>query len=187
MTLRGAFIPNHNIALFLDVDGTLLEIAPTPSAVKVPAALRNTLHLAHAREHGALALISGRSIEELDRLFAPHKFPAAGHHGLERRTALGSFVRPTIDNAALNPARATLLELQERQPGLLLEDKGATLAMHFRRVPKLEMRVHDVMANLVRSLADRYELRPGRCVLEIVPRGISKRGAIEAFMAEPPF
>ena len=78
MTLRGSFLPQANIALFLDVDGTLLEIAATPTAVRVPAALRNTLQLAAKRENGALALISGRTISELDRLFAPLVLPAAG-------------------------------------------------------------------------------------------------------------
>ena len=85
MSLRGSFIPQTNVALFLDVDGTLLEIAATPSAVRVPAALRNTLQLAAKREDGALALISGRTLAEIDVLFDPHIYPAAAQHGLEIR------------------------------------------------------------------------------------------------------
>jgi len=187
MTLRGHFIPDHNIALFLDVDGTLLEIASTPDAVKVPAALRNTLHLAAAREDGALALISGRSISELDRLFAPWLFPAAGQHGLERRDAEGKLIQPTIDTAALQPARAALGELQLRHKGLLLEDKATALAMHYRLAPACEAAVREVMTALAAPLAGQFVLRSGKCVLELAPAGFSKRGAIEAFMSEAPF
>ena len=105
MSLRGSFIPQTNIALFLDVDGTLLEIAATPAAVRVPAALRNTLQLAAKREDGALALISGRTIAELDRLFAPLMFPAAGQHGVEIRDVEGNVSMPSIDAGQLDPAR----------------------------------------------------------------------------------
>jgi trehalose 6-phosphate phosphatase len=187
MTLRGAFIPDRNIALFLDVDGTLLEIASTPDAVKVPASLRNTLQLAAARESGALALISGRCLRELDMLFAPCVFPIAGQHGFERRNARGDITRPPVHSELLQSARAALTELQMRYPGLLLEDKGTALAMHYRLAPKHEALVREVMSQLVASLTDQFFVRRGKCVLEIAPRGYSKRAAIEAFMDEPPF
>ena len=83
MSARAAFVRGEGLALFLDVDGTLLEIAATPDRVRVPASLRNTLELARRREHGAFALLSGRPIAELDELFAPCRFPASGKHGLE--------------------------------------------------------------------------------------------------------
>lgn len=187
MTLRGPFIPERNIALFLDVDGTLLEIASTPNTVKVPAALRNTLHLAAAREIGALALISGRSIGELDRLFAPWVFPAAGQHGFERRDAEGNLLRPSLDGELLQPAREALSRLQLLHRGLLLEDKGAALAMHYRLAPNCESLVREVMAELAARLAGQFVLRSGKCVLELTPAGYSKRTAIEAFMSERPF
>jgi trehalose 6-phosphate phosphatase len=187
MTLRGAFIPERNIALFLDVDGTLLEIASTPDAVKVPAALRNTLQLAAARENGALALVSGRCLRELDSLFAPCLFPAAGQHGLERRDAQGRLTRPNVEIELLQPIRAVLTEMQMKHPGLLLEDKGTALAMHYRLAPKCEVQVRKVMMDLAAPLAGQFILRPGKYVFEIAPTGCSKRTAIEAFMAEPPF
>src|SRR5690349_21217031 len=149
MTLRGAFIPERNIALFLDVDGTLIEIASTPDAVRVPAALRNTLQLATARENGALALISGRCIRELDALFAPCLFPAAGQHGLERRDARGNITAPTVDPEILQPARAALIELQHKRKGLLLEDKGAALAMHYRLAPQSAAEITKIMNELL--------------------------------------
>lgn len=187
MTMSGAFVPEDNIALFLDVDGTLLEIAPTPSSVKVPAALRNTLQLAAERESGALAFISGRGIAELDRLFAPSVFPAAGLHGLERRSATGSIVKPQIELQALRAARNTLLALANARAGLLLEDKGMVLAMHYRLAPQHERTVLDAMTALAEPLGDRFALKRGKCVIELTPSGHTKRDAIEAFMREQPF
>jgi trehalose 6-phosphate phosphatase len=187
MTLRGAFIPERNIALFLDVDGTLLETAATPDSVRVPAALHNTLRLASAREEGAVALISGRSLSELDRLFTPWRWPAAGQHGLERRNAQGRCTRPTVDTSLLQPARIALAELQTRHRGLLLEDKGTTLAMHYRLAHRSEALVREVMSHLAGPLRDRFVLRSGKCVVELAPAGYSARTAIEAFMSEEPF
>jgi len=187
MSLRGSFIPHTDIALFLDVDGTLLEIAATPAAVRVPAALRNTLQLAAKRENGALAMISGRTITELDQLFAPHVFPAAGLHGVEVRDAEGNMARPFIDAGQLDPARELLTQLVTHYKGLLLEDKGSALAVHFRQAPQHERATMEVMGGLADQLREKFVLRDGKCVLELTPRGYSKRGAIEAFMRGPPF
>lgn len=175
------------MALFLDVDGTLLEIAASPNEVKVPAALRNTLELAAEGENGALALVSGRTIGELDRLFAPAVFAAAGQHGLERRDAAGRLWRAEADPQLLQSARETLRELVAGHPGLLLEDKGFNLALHYRQAPRLEDRVSEVMTSLLAGLRPHYQLKAGKCVLELMPAGHSKRTAIETFMREPPF
>jgi len=187
MELAHAAVPKRDIALFLDVDGTLLEIAATPHAVKVPPTLRNQLRQAAKRADGALALISGRSLQELDRLFAPCVFPAAGQHGLERRDANGKISRPGIDRKFLRQARDALTQLQARQIGLFLEDKGTSLAMHYRLAPHSKSLVQEVMRDLVAPLHDRFELRAGKCVVELAPKGYSKRLAIEAFMSELPF
>lgn len=187
MSVRGSFLPPTNIALFLDVDGTLLEIAASPSAVHVPAALRNTLQLAAKREDGALALISGRTISELDRLFAPLLLPAAGQHGVEIRDPAGNVSMSSIDAGQLDPAREVLRELIRHYKGLLLEDKGSALAVHFRQAPKYERAAMEVMGGLAHQLRDKFVLLDGKCVLELTPRGFSKRGAIEAFMRQPPF
>jgi trehalose 6-phosphate phosphatase len=187
MLLRAASIRERHIALFLDVDGTILEIAEAPDAVKVPAGLRNTMQLAAARENGALALVSGRCIGELDRLFAPYIFPASGQHGFERRDAQGRYTRPSIDTELLRPAREALIELQRQHSGLLIEDKHTALALHYRLAPKLEALALAKMAELAAPLTGRFSLRVGKCVVEIVPVGYSKRAAIEAFMSEEPF
>lgn len=175
------------IALFLDVDGTLLEIAATPDAVRLPDALLQILERVVQREAGALALVSGRSLSELDRLFAPHLFPAAGKHGSERRDHAGHVWRAPIDSSPLQTTRVALQSLIARHPGLLLEDKGAALAVHYRAVPELEPQVYSALRAAVAALEPQFQLKPGKCVLELAPAGYSKRTAIEAFMQETPF
>jgi trehalose 6-phosphate phosphatase len=187
MSLRGSFLPHDNVALFLDVDGTLLETAVTPSAVRVPAALRNTLQLAARREDGALALISGRTIAEVDRLFAPLIFPVAGQHGVEIRDPDGNVSMPDIDAGQLDDARDVIRELVRHYKGMLLEDKGSALAVHFRQAPQHERAAMEVMAELAHQLREKFVLRDGKHVIELTPRGFSKRGAIESFMRRPPF
>ncbi len=187
MTLRGRFILEQELALFLDVDGTLLEIAATPDSVRVPAALRNTLELAAQREQGALALISGRTLASLDELFAPTAFPAAGQHGLERRNLAGDVWRARVSQEALNVARIRLQELQASHRGLLLEDKHLALALHYRHAPALADMLFDEVSCLQQQLAPHLQLKPGKCVLELLPSGYSKRTAIESFMREAPF
>jgi len=187
MTSSGPFIRERKIALFLDVDGTLLEIASSPDAVRVPAGLPHTLQAACSREEGALAFITGRAIASFDRLFAPQVYPVAGLHGLERRDSMGHLHRPTIPPQELDHARRVLTDLQAVSAGLFLEDKGAGLAMHYRLAPGCETLVREVMTRLAGELGGRYMLRPGKCVWELAPAGYSKRGAIEAFMAEAPF
>jgi len=187
MTLRGHFIAETDIALFLDVDGTLIEIAQSPDAVRVPASLRNTLDLASERVGGALALISGRKLGDLDNLFAPSVYPAAGQHGFERRDHAGNLVLPQVDMQRLEIARGHLAALVERYPGLLLEDKGSGLALHYRNAPHLEASLRQLMNELLISVSPQFELKPGKLVFELTPAGYSKRTAIDAFMQEPPF
>ena len=173
-------------ALFLDVDGTLLPIAGTPDDVTRSDALCHTLsRLAPALE-GALALISGRTIADLDRLFAPLALSAAGLHGLERRDADGR-LHLLGEAAALDHLRAPLAALAAENPGLILEDKGRALALHYRQAPELEAEVRERSAALTGPSGDELRLIHGKMVVEIKPRHTDKGSAIRAFMAEPPF
>ncbi|HEY5810240.1 MAG TPA: trehalose-phosphatase, partial [Povalibacter sp.] len=131
-----AIASEADLALFLDVDGTLLEIAATPDAVKVPVSLKHTLSSLTARLDGALALISGRSVRMLDTLFAPFHFPAAGVHGCERRESNGCILRPDIDMPRFVRVRDDLAAWAQSRPGTLLEDKGYALALHYRLAPQ---------------------------------------------------
>src|SRR5437588_4168148 len=125
-------------ALFLDVDGTLLEIAPRPELVRVPGGLPALISRLSAQREGALALVSGRPLTQLDRLFEPWQGAAAGLHGLERRRADGVLER-VLDSAsatALERLRPKLAALAAKGTGLTLEDKGGTLALHYRGAPE---------------------------------------------------
>jgi trehalose 6-phosphate phosphatase len=174
-------------ALFLDVDGTLLEIAPTPDATTVPAVLKELLVSLQGRARGALALISGRSLAQLDALFAPLRLPAAGLHGLERRTAAG--VRQDADSMREIPlpARKHLAQIVGQYPGLLLEDKRAALALHYRMAPDLQQVAQEAMEMALKRAGPGYALLDGKMVIELKAAGISKSHAIAAFMSEPPF
>jgi trehalose 6-phosphate phosphatase len=187
MTLRGRFIPERSLALFLDVDGTLLELAASPDAVRVPAALRNTLQLASQRESGALALVSGRTLHDLDRLFAPSRFPAVGQHGFERRDARGHVTRAGVDHRLLEPIRDRLRVWLDEHESLVLEEKTTALALHYRRAPHLQSEVREMMEAAAAALAPHYQLCTGKCVYELAPAGCSIRAALEAFMSEAPF
>jgi trehalose 6-phosphate phosphatase len=187
MSPRRIFAREEHLALFLDVDGTLLEIASTPDRVRVPAALRNTLQLTHQRQHGAFALMSGRSLEELDELFGSRKYAASGKHGLEVRLPSGEVHRPDFEPAVLDRARRWLDGLRREHRGLLLEDKGVALAMHFRLAPRLEAEVQAVMRELATELGDDFVVRPGKCVVQLMPRRCSERSAIELLMRQREF
>ncbi len=181
----------RNRALFLDVDGTLLEIADSPDAVRVPAHLKELLARLASQEAGALALVSGRRLTQLDELFAPHRFAAAGLHGVERRDATGEYSRVSHASLAALPgfarARVAMTALAYHHPELLFEDKGLALALHFRRAPALEGEVLTLMNAVLADVGPAFHLQAGKSVLELKPAAGSKRTAIELFMNESPF
>jgi trehalose 6-phosphate phosphatase len=178
--------PRADLAFFLDVDGTLLPIAETPNAVSPSTSVCALLTKLMAASGGAIALISGRSLVELDRLFCGLHLPAAGQHGCERRDARGRITRIEPHVASLNALRNLMYEMAGADVRLLLEDKGASLALHYRRAPE---RGPELMANLQQVLNGypQFGLQPGKMVLEVRPIGISKAHAVQAFMAEPQF
>jgi trehalose 6-phosphate phosphatase len=171
--------------LFLDVDGTLLDLQARPDAVAVDPALQRLLQGAAQATNGALALVSGRSLAQLDALFAPQRWPAAGLHGAERRDAAGGL---HVSRADPLPQVLVdeLLKIAERHPGLLVENKGRAVALHFRGAPALQARLESAVARIAQGHPE-VEIQPGAYVLELRPSGVSKAHAIEAFLAEPPF
>lgn len=176
------------ISLFLDVDGTLLEIAARPQAVSVSDELRSRLRSLYVASGGAVALVSGRAIADLDALFAPLTLPSAGLHGFERRGASGDYRRgPAPSAAALESARRVMSQLAQRHAGLLVEDKGFALALHYRGVPRLEGTVIRSMEELAASVPEHLELQRGKMVVELRPAGATKARAIAAFLDEAPF
>lgn len=174
-------------ALFLDLDGTLLEIAEHPQHVMPTARLRALLPKLPVSTQGAVALISGRSIADVDRILAPHSFVVAGVHGLERRDAEGRILSAAGDGGLPPDLREALGAFAARHAGLWLEDKRLSLAVHYRSRPELEGEVRRFVESLEARLPADVEILQGRKVLEIKPRVADKGEAIRAFMAEPPF
>lgn len=175
------------LCLFLDVDGTLLEIAPTPQSVSVDAALRGLLLRASDALDGAVALVSGRPLAALDDLFALGSWPAAGLHGGERRDATGRMHVCAANRGRLEPVRVALRRLVAETPGALLEDKSDALAVHYRAVPEFEWKLRRIVRQCAVPLAPEYHVLDGKCVIEIKPAVASKGHAIRAFLREPPF
>jgi trehalose 6-phosphate phosphatase len=172
-------------ALFLDVDGTLLEIAQEPHYVVLPGRLAETLEALDLRV--PLALVSGRRIANLDRLFAPLTLAAAGQHGSERRSADGSLRYARVSKHVLDRARKVLQRWSLWHPGTLVEDKGLTVALHYRRAPWLRVEAERAMQEAMQQVTTGYELVAGKMVYEIRPAGWNKGRAIKDFMQEKPF
>ncbi|MGH8495005.1 MAG: trehalose-phosphatase [Gammaproteobacteria bacterium] len=178
---------NPRWAFFLDVDGTLVEIAAHPDLARVTPRLIELLRRLPAAVGGAMALVSGRSIASLDAMLAPLELPLAGLHGLERRDAAGRVHHAMADEERLHGAKNELWAFAENHPGLLVEDKGPAVAVHFRGAPSLETAVRDRLADVVKRLGAGWCLQRGKKVLEIKPTGRNKGTAIEEFMREAPF
>jgi len=180
-------LPVTGLAYFLDIDGTLVDLADTPRAVKLHPALPELVDALYESSGGAVALITGRSIADADRLFPTRRLPIAGQHGHERRSADGVITRHRVSPRALDAGRRLLRTVVERHPELLLEDKGLTLALHYRRAPHLASLAHRVVHRVQTSLGDQYCVHRGKRVVELAPAGRDKGLAIRAFMRESPF
>jgi trehalose 6-phosphate phosphatase len=171
-------------ALFLDFDGTMVDIAPEPQGVRVPQPLIATLASLHEYLGGALAVISGRPIEQLDDFLAPLVLPVAGVHGAERRGADGLVA--LMSTHPLDRVEAAARALAARHPQLLVENKRGSVALHYRQAPELESLCLEVMQAAVEESPGLTLLR-GKMVAEAKPGGASKGCAIETFMHEAPF
>jgi trehalose 6-phosphate phosphatase len=176
-------LPSPEWALFLDVDGTLLDFSCTPDGVHVPTDLVGDLRRLHAALDGALALVSGRRVEALDALFSPLQLPAIGLHGLQRRGANGDRHAPPHELASV---LAAARDLAAKYPGALVEDKGITIALHWRNAPAAEEPLHE-FANSVLIDLPGYGLQPGHDVIELRPDGHDKGDAIAALLDAEPF
>jgi trehalose 6-phosphate phosphatase len=177
-------ILHPSCALFLDFDGTLVAIAPQPEAVIVPPALIRTLESLQKYLGGAIAMISGRSIHQIDQFLQPIRLPVAGVHGAERRNAKGEV--SLLPSFPLEVVEQAAHQLAGEDPRLLVEAKRGSIALHYRQAPELEARCVEAMQRAVEHSPGLTLLR-GKMVVEAKPGGASKGAAIEAFMAEPPF
>ncbi|HKE46617.1 MAG TPA: trehalose-phosphatase [Rhodanobacteraceae bacterium] len=175
-----------SLALFVDIDGTLLDIAARPDAVVVDVSLREMLLALHARLGGALALLSGRSLEDIDGLLDLRELAAAGLHGAELRAAGGGLLA-TAQDAPLYAARRRAAEIAQAIPGVLVEDKGAAIALHYRAVPDAELDVRRAAIGLLDLAGPDYDLLQGRCVIELKPHHADKGSALATLIGTRPF
>ncbi|RST54523.1 trehalose-phosphatase [Variovorax sp. MHTC-1] len=171
-------------ALFLDFDGTLVAIAETPEAIDVPSALVPLLSDLSDLLDGALAVVSGRQIDVLDRFLAPLRLPAAGEHGVQRRDAEGRMQEQRAPDLKL--VLDTANELARVYEGLLVERKHAAIALHYRLAPQLEAVCRDALLRVIDG-QPQLELLHGKFVFEVKPAGVNKGIAIDAFLREAPF
>jgi len=178
-------IPSREWALFLDLDGTLLDIAPTPDAVVVPGDLVHDLASAAKALDGALAVVSGRSIEVIDRLLQPLKLPVGSEHGAIVRLPGGSF--DEIDIKVPEAWKDALHDLATACPGVLVEVKHHNVVAHYRNVPAHEAKVRRVVESLVARDPENFELLEAKMAFEIRPRQVSKGRAVQSLMNVSPF
>jgi trehalose 6-phosphate phosphatase len=179
-------IEPHATALFLDVDGTLLELRDRPQEVDADDELIDLLGRLSMRLDGALSLISGRSIAEIDRIFAPAHFPAAGSHGAEVRLHPDDEVDVTTTQLP-EPVMAALDEFARTHDGLLLERKNGGASLHYRMAPEFEAECRQLVDELLAGIEQEFRLIPGKMVFELAPRGHNKGNAITAMMDRKPF
>jgi len=174
-------------ALLFDIDGTLLDLAPTPREVWVPPGLARTLNRLIEKTSGALALVSGRSLGDIDLIFAPDQFPAVGGHGVEMRLSIDSEAVVTHAPPMDKELKRRLAAIAKLGPGILLEDKGYSLALHYRLAPHAEKAIYEAVSLISADLPNAaIEVMPGKCVCEIKPSGFSKAsGVIELMSLEP--
>lgn len=178
-------LPDRACALFFDFDGTLVDLAAQPDAVHVEPAVTHALVSLLPVFGGALAIVSGRPLSEIDHHLQPLTLCAAGVHGTERRGADGLVRRLSI-SAGLDEAAAVVEALCLRHPSLLLERKPGAIALHYRQAPELESACVAAMSEAL-ALVDGMALLRGKMVIEMKPRMAGKGLAVHAFMAEPPF
>jgi trehalose 6-phosphate phosphatase len=177
---------NENSALFLDIDGTLLDMARRPDAVVVPAHLKTSLKRLAKELRGAVAFVSGRSLATIDALFAPLKFAAIGCHGAQVRGSDGAVTALTGPLSA--SVRGLFQSLAEAHPGVLLEDKVYTLALHYRLAPEARSALDAAMTkHAALFAAERISILHGKAVIEARPRGVDKGVGVRTLFAQKPF
>ena len=178
--------PRHDWALFLDFDGTLVDLEDDPTQALVEPELRRAVAAARTFLGGALALVSGRPVSQVDKRFAPDHHAVAGIHGLERRSAQG-VLRHATPNPALLRAATRLRDSFAHEPRIHIEDKTVALAIHYRRVRDAAGAIRKVVESVALDLAPDYRILAGSDVVELLPVHANKGNAVREFMEEPPF
>jgi trehalose 6-phosphate phosphatase len=180
-------LPTCESCLFLDVDGTLIELSEHPSQTAASRALKDLLMMVNDVLEGAVALISGRPIADLDEIFFPLRLRAAGVHGGERRDEADAATPQTMPDTRLDELRARMRDFALYHPGIVFEDKHIACAIHYRARPDAQSSLRQALAPPMGALGDDFHALEGNCVIEVKPRRFTKAHAIEEFLALPPF
>jgi trehalose 6-phosphate phosphatase len=178
---------NDGYALFLDFDGTLVDIVERPDAVAVDPGLPDVLTKLQDRLGGALAIISGRPVSFLDGRFVPHEFDMAGLHGLEHRIAGRLSMCDPDEHPALRDMVQRLKRIVAEKEGVLIEDKGCSVAVHWRLAPHERDFALATAQAAIEALGSDYRLQHGKAVAEILPSAAGKGKVIERFLQEAPY
>ena len=178
----------NTYAFLLDVDGTLLDIAPTPRSVWVPPQLLETLAALLHRTGGAVAFVSGRRVSELDLLFAPLQLPTIGGHGAELRLATNAPDDPPRVLPLDSNLKRQLANLAHVHQGVLVEDKGYSLALHYRLAPKYGPAIRQAVVAICAAVPMMpVDILFGRSMIEVKRAGFNKGTAVRELMTCPPF
>ncbi|WP_245279969.1 trehalose-phosphatase [Hyphomicrobium sp. 99] len=174
------------VALFLDIDGTLLDVALTPSTVHVPPNLSQVLQALASRLHGALAIVTGRPLDEADHLLHPAKLVGGGVHGGEMRLSVNGSIEALT--SMFSPVlTADIKKIVEDLPGIVYEDKGSGIALHYRLAPELHSSLMMMIETLVPKYPNEFSICAGRKVVEVLPIGFSKGRALRKLASLPLF
>lgn len=185
MSLPNRIEPDRH-AIFLDFDGTLVELAERPELVQVTDDTRTLLSALNTHFSGAVAIITGRDITIIDNFLSPLKLPVAGVHGLIRRDVNGEMHKPLFDTVPLDAVAESLHDLMQEEPDLFLERKQGAIVLHYRQRPDLEDRCKTIMTRIAEANPS-ITLRMGKMVIEAVAFPTDKGRAIESFLGEPPY
>jgi trehalose 6-phosphate phosphatase len=180
-------LSDASVALFLDVDGTLLDLAARPDEVVTPVGLVKTLAEAERKLAGALALISGRSIDDIDQLFTPLRLRVSGVHGAEIRFDPDGSTAPAVANGLPQSLLAALRRAVESFPGAFVEDKRFSFTVHYRLAPSAEGPLRNIVEGLVDSIPTRVDIMDAHCAIEIKSPCFDKGGAIATFLSTSTF
>ncbi|MDR3516774.1 MAG: trehalose-phosphatase [Azospirillaceae bacterium] len=184
---RALLLDPGRYALFLDIDGTLLNIVPHPDDAKASPALMRTLIALRERLAGALALVSGRDLRDIDRLFKGGDFDCVGSHGLEWRTATAGHGTISSPTQALDGVADALCAAAAAMPGLMIERKRYSIALHYRAIPERQTETASLARAALALIGPGFHLQAGKAVIELVPATAGKGSAIQRLMAIAPY
>jgi len=173
-------------AVFVDFDGTLIDIAPAPDLVHIPSDLVPLLARLSSGLRGALAIVTGRPVSDINRFLHPLRLVTAGVHGAQLRTEMDGEVLLTVGSMDPDVVSA-VSRLSDLASGVVIESKISSIAVHYRLAPSAEPQIETALKAIVAGSPDHFILCPGRCVIEVMPRRVSKGAAVDTLMALPAF